>query len=86
MKSFEQAKIKDENESFSNDDLFNINSWGADLSFRELISMYDENDLIKPTLQRKYVWSIEEASRLIDSILLGLLFRVYFSLKKRKKD
>ena len=85
MKSFEQAKIKDENESFSNDDLFNINSWGADLSFRELISMYDENDLIKPTLQRKYVWSIEEASRLIDSILLGLPIPSIFLAKKEEK-
>lgn len=85
MKKFEQAKIKDENESFSNDDLFNINSWGADLSFRELISMYDENDLIKPTLQRKYVWSIEEASRLIDSILLGLPIPSIFLAKKEEK-
>lgn len=25
------------NDAYSNDDLYNINSWGADLSFRELI-------------------------------------------------
>jgi hypothetical protein len=29
------------NDAYSNDDLYNINSWGADLSFRELITMYD---------------------------------------------
>jgi uncharacterized protein with ParB-like and HNH nuclease domain len=57
---------------YSNDDLYNINSWGADLSFRELISMRDEGDLIKPELQRKYVWDRTEASRFIDSLLLGL--------------
>ena len=45
-------EIKGELEdSYSNDDLYNINSWGADLSFRELISMYKENELLKPELQ-----------------------------------
>lgn len=58
--------------SYSDDDLYNINSWGADLSFREIIMMYDDGELIKPELQRKYVWTKGEASRFIDSILLGL--------------
>lgn len=66
-------KIESEvNDSYSNDDLYNINSWGADLSFRELISMYDEDELLKPELQRYYVWEKPEASRFIESILLGL--------------
>ncbi len=63
----------EENEDFySDDDLFEISSWGADLSFRELISRYDDNELVKPELQRNYVWDKSEASRFIDSILLGL--------------
>ena len=49
-----------------------LNSWGADLSFRELITMYEEKELVKPELQRKYVWDKTEASRFIDSLLLGL--------------
>lgn len=57
---------------YSDDDLFEISSWGADLSFRELISRYDDNELVKPELQRNYVWDKAEASRFIDSILLGL--------------
>lgn len=57
---------------YSNDDIYNITSWGADLSFRELITMYEEDELIKPELQRNYVWDKVEASRFIDSILLGL--------------
>ncbi len=57
---------------YSNDDIYNITSWGADLSFRELITMYEEEELIKPELQRNYVWDKVEASRFIDSILLGL--------------
>lgn len=65
--------LKEEQEdSYSNDDLYNITSWGADLSFRELITMYKEEELLKPELQRKYVWDKAEASRFVESILLGL--------------
>jgi hypothetical protein len=60
------------NDTYSNDDIYNINSWGADLSFRELITMYDESELLKPELQRHYVWDKVEASRFIESLLLGL--------------
>lgn len=60
------------NDDYSDDSLFNISSWGADLSFRELVNMYQENELVKPELQRKYVWDKVEASRFIESILLGL--------------
>lgn len=59
-------------DDYSDDSLFNISSWGADLSFRELIAMYEEEELVKPELQRKYVWDRIEASRFIESILLGL--------------
>jgi uncharacterized protein with ParB-like and HNH nuclease domain len=66
-------RLNDEiNDDYVNDDLYNINSWGADYSFRELISLYDDGDLEKPELQRKYVWGKPEASRFIDSVLLGL--------------
>lgn len=61
-----------ENEEYSDDDLFNISSWGADLSFREIITMYDEDEMVKPELQRNYVWDKKEASRFIETILLGL--------------
>lgn len=63
---------EEEDDLYSNDDIYNINSWGADLSFRELITMYEEDELLKPELQRNYVWDKVEASRFIDSILLGL--------------
>ncbi len=64
-----ESEIEDD---YSDDSLFNISSWGADLSFRELISMYEDDELVKPELQRKYVWDKTEASRFIESILLGL--------------
>lgn len=63
---------EEEKEEYSNDDLFNINSWGADPSVRELITQYQEGDIEKPELQRKYVWTKKAASRFIESLLLGL--------------
>ena len=44
-----KSEIEDD---YSDDSLFNISSWGADLSFRELVSMYNDNELVKPELQR----------------------------------
>lgn len=64
-----KSEVEDD---YSDDSLFNISSWGADLSFRELVSMYEDDELVKPELQRKYVWDKVEASRFIESILLGL--------------
>ncbi|WP_428034832.1 DUF262 domain-containing protein [Amphritea sp.] len=65
--------IKEEDgDSYSDDSLFRISSYGADLSFRELIERYEDEELLKPELQRNYVWDRTEASRFIDSILLGL--------------
>lgn len=66
-------EIKNEvDDDYSDDSLFNISSWGADLSFREIISMYEEDELAKPELQRNYVWDKFEASRFIESLLMGL--------------
>ena len=73
VKKAQIQAIKSETEdSYSDDSLFNISSWGADLSFRELISRYEEDELVKPELQRNYIWDKTEASRFIDSLLLGL--------------
>jgi hypothetical protein len=64
--------LEEVDDTYSNDDIYNITSWGADLSFRELITMYEEDELLKPELQRHYVWEKVEASRFVESLLLGL--------------
>ena len=40
-----EAEVQDD---YSDDSLFNISSWGADLSFRELVNMYEDDELVKP--------------------------------------
>ena len=65
-------EVGEENVSYSDNSLYNITSFGTDITFREIISMYEEGDIVKPEMQRNYVWTKKEASRFIDSILLGL--------------
>lgn len=76
---------EEQDDFYSDDDLFKISSWGADLSFRELITRYDEDELVKPELQRHYVWDKTEASRFIDSILLGLPVPSIFLAKTKNE-
>ncbi|MPM24272.1 hypothetical protein SDC9_70753 [bioreactor metagenome] len=78
----ELEEIVDEEMSYSDDDLYTINSWGADFSFREILEMYKDGDILKPELQRNYVWTKNEASRFIDSILLGLPIPSVFFAKE----
>jgi len=70
-KVFQEIKAE-QDDGYTDDSLYNINSWGADLSFRELIDRYEDDELVKPEIQRNYVWDKTEASRFIDSILFGL--------------
>lgn len=77
--------LEEQDDFYSDDDLFKISSWGADLSFRELIARYDEDELVKPELQRHYVWDKTEASRFIDSILLGLPVPSIFLAKTKNE-
>ena len=64
--------VKGEDSTYTDEALYNITSFGNDINFRQLVEMYDDGDIVKPELQRKYVWSKKEASRFIDSVLLGL--------------
>lgn len=64
--------ITNEQESYSDNSLYNITSYGNDINIRQIIEMYHDGDIEKPELQRKYVWTKNEASRFVDSILLGL--------------
>lgn len=59
-------------DELSSEDLFNISSWGADITIRDIVASYEDGDILKPELQRKYVWDKKESSRFIESILMGL--------------
>lgn len=51
---------------------YSITSYGADHPVDGLIRRMSSGDIIVPTFQRGYVWSLREASRFVESLLLGL--------------
>ena len=51
---------------------FDISVSPSDLSLELLATQIERGDIIIPFYQRKYVWKIEQASRLVESFLMGL--------------
>ena len=51
---------------------FDISVAPADPTLELLATKVEQNEIIVPFYQRKYVWKIEQASRLIESFLMGL--------------
>lgn len=51
---------------------FDISVSPADPTIEVLVSQIGNGDIIIPFYQRKYVWDIEQASRLIESFIMGL--------------
>ena len=51
---------------------YNITSFGADYDVEGSVNRLRREDILIPPFQRSYVWSLNEASRFIESLLLGL--------------
>ena len=51
---------------------YEITSYGADMDVEVLVNRLKREDIFVPKFQRDYVWTITEASRFIESLLLGL--------------
>lgn len=51
---------------------YSITSYGTDYPVDGLVRRVASGDIIIPTFQRGYVWSLREASRFVESLLLGL--------------
>lgn len=51
---------------------YNLNYYGADYPVDALVKRMKEQEFIFPNFQRQYVWRVDEASKFIESLLLGL--------------
>ena len=51
---------------------YNLNYYGADYPVDALVKRMKEEEFIFPNFQRQYVWRVDEASKFIESLLLGL--------------
>jgi len=49
-----------------------ITSFGADFDIEGVVKRLNREEILIPTFQRGYIWTIKEASRFIESLLLGL--------------
>jgi uncharacterized protein with ParB-like and HNH nuclease domain len=68
------AEIDDESEKDDTTPVvrYEITSYGADYVVSDFVSRLKRADIIIPHFQRDYVWRLPEASRFVESILLGL--------------
>ncbi len=51
---------------------YSITSYGADYPINGLVKRLQNDDITVPSFQRGYVWTLKQASRFIESLLLGL--------------
>lgn len=60
--------INDDSEDFR----YSITSYGVDYTVDRIVNRLGKNHIIIPEFQRQYVWDIKQASRFIESLILGL--------------
>ncbi len=51
---------------------YEITSYGADYPVDSIVKRIDDNVIYVPSFQRKFVWNIAQASKFIESLILGL--------------
>ena len=65
--------IEDIEEEIQDEDIvYQINTFGADYTVDGLVKRFDRGDIYRPEFQRNFVWTWPQASKFIESILLGL--------------
>ena len=67
---FDPSEAEDEEQPTSV--RYTITSYGADYPVDGLVSRLDRGDIYVPEFQRKFVWTHAQASRFIESLLLGM--------------
>lgn len=63
---------------------YSITSYGADYPVDGLVKRLENGSIYIPSLQRRYVWKLEQASRFIESLLLGLPVPGIFLSKEKE--
>lgn len=77
----EEVEIQSDELSSIDDSVFKIRYWNTTYTFGRIAQLYSKEKFVIPDLQRAYVWTQDMASRLIDSILLGIPLPNFFIYK-----
>ena len=77
MAEYEETEENNVEDQTDSDDTvvafqYDITSFGADYDVEGLVKRLNRGDIFVPHFQREYVWNIAEASRFVESLLLGL--------------
>jgi uncharacterized protein with ParB-like and HNH nuclease domain len=65
---------------------YDIASYGADYDVEGLVNRLNRGDVLIPPFQRNYIWKLPEASRFIESLLLGLPVPGVFLARERDSN
>lgn len=72
-KTTDDQDVEDVEEALDDEDVvYQINTFGADYTVDGLVKRFDRGDIFRPEFQRNFVWTWPQASKFIESILLGL--------------
>lgn len=83
----EQEIDHTENDDAENDNIcYEISNFPSDLSLIEYHRKWKNGDIEIPDFQRNYVWNKRDASRLVESFLLGLPVPGVFLYKRRRDN
>ena len=77
----EEVETQSDDLSAIDDTVFKIRYWNTTYTFERIAQLYRKEKFVIPDLQRAYVWTQDMASRLIDSILLGIPLPNFFIYK-----
>lgn len=66
--------------------IYKIANYPADYTLQGLYDKEKEKEILIPRFQRKFVWTLSQASRLIESFLLGLPVPSIFLYKEKKSQ
>lgn len=85
--SEEDLLIEEEQEEETVTMTYDIASYPSDFTLAGITQMWKDKDIIIPDYQREFVWSINQASLLIDSFLCGLpVPPVFFYIDEKNKN
>jgi uncharacterized protein with ParB-like and HNH nuclease domain len=77
------SEIEDE---YSDSSPYKIISFPADFTLKGLHEKYVQGEIVIPPFQRQYVWTVQQASKLIESFLLGLPIPGVFLYREKKSQ
>lgn len=86
IQQIEFEREQEEDEAEASNLQYEINSYGGDFDVDGLVRRFERGDIYWPEFQRNYVWTKKQASRFIESILIGLPIPSLFLYKEEQEN